>query len=145
MFRAVLAEIGHLWSQTPEGKAIRGFLLVLTLIPLGLAGFRIWWHDGLIDLLDKILIAVALVVMISRLYLPVIHVEYKAWMSLALVLGFLMSSLILSLIFYLVITPVGLVMRWTGHDPLIKSFRKGESSYWKDYPARKHDSWKRQF
>lgn len=145
MFRAVLTEIRHLWSQVPDGKAIRGFLLVLTLIPLGLAGIRIWWHDGMIDLLDQVLVSVAAVVLISRLYLPFIQVEYKTWMSIALLLGFLMSTVILSLIFYLVITPVGVVMRLTGHDPLIKSFRKGESSYWKAYPARKPDSWKRQF
>lgn len=145
MFRAVLAEIRHLWSQIPDPGAIRGFLLVLTLVPLGIAGIRIWWHDGQIDLLDQILTLVAAVVLISRLFLPAIQVEYKAWMSLAMVLGFMMSTLILSLIFYLVITPVGFLMRLTGHDPLVKSFRKGGTSYWKAYPTRKPDSWKRQF
>src|SRR5262245_53680910 len=41
---------------------------------------------------------------------------YIAWMSLAFVLGFVVAHVILTLFFYIVITPVGLVARLSGKD-----------------------------
>jgi hypothetical protein len=41
---------------------------------------------------------------------------YIAWMSLAMVLGFVVSHVILTVFFFLVITPIGLVARLAGKD-----------------------------
>ena len=55
---------------------------------------------------------------------------YLAWMSLAFVLGFVISHVILGLFFFLVITPIGLIARLVGKDFLsLKLDRKG-ASYW---------------
>lgn len=71
----------------------------------------------------------------------------KVWMGLALVLGFIMSRLILTLLFYLVITPIGLIAKLSGKDFLDLKFNKTKETYWnyrekKDY--QKIDS-ERQF
>ncbi len=55
---------------------------------------------------------------------------YKAWMGLAVVLGFFMSRIILSLLFYLVVTPIGLTMRLFGKDILKERWEKKAVSYW---------------
>ena len=55
---------------------------------------------------------------------------YLAWMSLAAVLGFFMSRLILCLVFYLVVTPIGLIMRLFGKDLLNERWDKKITSYW---------------
>ena len=55
---------------------------------------------------------------------------YIAWMSLAFVLGFIMSHLILGLLFFLVITPIGLVARMAGKDFLRLKLDPKAGSYW---------------
>ena len=55
---------------------------------------------------------------------------YIAWMSLAFVLGFVMAHLILALLFYLLITPIGLVARLLGKDFLSQKLDRTAASYW---------------
>ena len=54
----------------------------------------------------------------------------RAWMTLAILLGWLMTRVILIVLFYLVVTPIGLVMRLSGKDPLNRGFVKNHGSYW---------------
>ena len=55
---------------------------------------------------------------------------HKAWMTLALVLGFVTSRLILCILYYCVLTPIGLIIRLTGKDLLDRGWNKKASSYW---------------
>ncbi len=55
---------------------------------------------------------------------------YISWMSFAVVLGFIMTRLILSLLFILIFTPAGIVIRLLGKDPLNQKIEKQKSSYW---------------
>lgn len=56
---------------------------------------------------------------------------YWAWMGIAFVMGNIMSRVILALVFYLVVTPTGLLRRLFGHDDL--HLRKTKrNSYWSD-------------
>ena len=73
---------------------------------------------------------------------------YIAWMSLAIVLGFIVSTFILTLFFILVITPIGLTARLLGKDFLrLKLDRRG-STYWmsrKSRPPRSPAEYGQQF
>lgn len=55
---------------------------------------------------------------------------YLAWMSVAFVLGFVMAHVILTLLFFLVITPIGLVARLVGNDFLSLKLDRAAKSYW---------------
>jgi hypothetical protein len=55
---------------------------------------------------------------------------YLLWMGFALVLGYFMSRLILSILFYLVLTPIGVVTRLIGKDFLDQRWNKEADSYW---------------
>jgi len=55
---------------------------------------------------------------------------YFVWMTLAVLLGFVMTRVILSVFFFLVLTPVGLIMRLFGHDPLQRRIDRQAASYW---------------
>jgi hypothetical protein len=51
------------------------------------------------------------------------------WLGLTNLLGTVMSKIILSIIFFMVVLPMGLFRRATGKDPLqLKKFRKDKSS-----------------
>lgn len=55
---------------------------------------------------------------------------YLIWMSLAFVLGFVISHVILGVFFFLVITPIGLLARLFGKDFLSLKLDRRAASYW---------------
>ena len=67
---------------------------------------------------------------------------YKLWMGLAVVLGFFMSRVILSLLFYLAVTPIGILTKLMGKDFMGKKLDPQATSYWK---LRDDDSQKKEF
>jgi hypothetical protein len=54
---------------------------------------------------------------------------YAVWMSIGNALGWINSRIILGLIFYLVFTPAGLVMRVLRKDPLTLKSEPGADTY----------------
>ena len=55
---------------------------------------------------------------------------YVVWMTLAMVMGFVVSHVILTLFFFLVITPIGLIARLAGKDFLSLKLDRAAPSYW---------------
>lgn len=45
--------------------------------------------------------------------------------------GFVVSHVVLALVYFLALTPIGLTMRLLGHDPLTRKFEPGAQTYWK--------------
>lgn len=56
---------------------------------------------------------------------------YSLWMKFASILAWVNTRLILVFLFYIVFTPMGLVMRIFGIDALDKKIDKSRVSYWK--------------
>ena len=53
----------------------------------------------------------------------------RLWLGISLLLGSIMSRVVLSIIFMVVVTPIALVMRLFGHDPMRrKAWKKGTES-----------------
>lgn len=55
---------------------------------------------------------------------------HKVWMSLALLIGWVMTRVILTVLFYVVVTPIGLLARLSGKDFLGIRLDKDTNSYW---------------
>lgn len=69
----------------------------------------------------------------------------RLWMALGTVLNRVVSPIVLALLFVFVVTPVGLLMRLTGKDPLrLKRAAAGES-YWLAHEPLEKDHFTRQF
>lgn len=51
-------------------------------------------------------------------------------MYAAFPIGWAISHLLIAIIFYLVITPAGLIMRLCGRDPMQRKFDRGAKTYW---------------
>ncbi len=62
----------------------------------------------------------------------------RGWMLLAEGLSFVTTRIILGLVFFLVITPIGVVKRFSGWDPLSRRGARSDS-YWKPYSERQRD------
>ena len=55
---------------------------------------------------------------------------YLAWMALAVVLGFVVSHVLLTLFFFLIMLPIGLIARLAGKDFLSLKLDRAAKSYW---------------
>jgi len=60
---------------------------------------------------------------------------YRLWMGLAEQLARVVTFLVLSIVYFLVVTPIGLFKRATGWDPLERRAAPA-ASYWRPYGAR---------
>ncbi len=71
----------------------------------------------------------------------------KIWMTLAVILGWFMSRLILFILFYIVITPIGFFLRIAGKDFLNLRTDKNSDSYWEKREKRDKEKidYERQF
>ena len=57
---------------------------------------------------------------------------YLLWYFAACCMGFVMSNLIVGAFFFLAVTPLALIMRAIGRDPLQRRFAPSAKSYWRD-------------
>jgi hypothetical protein len=75
-------------------------------------------------------LALALALVVPAVVFPrsLTHV-YRAWMAAAEVLAWINTRIILSVIFYVVVTPMGIVMRRFGGDPMQRRFEPGVATY----------------
>jgi hypothetical protein len=72
---------------------------------------------------------------------------HKVWMTLAIVLGWAMTRVILAAVFYAGVTPVALLGRLFGRRFLDLGFEPGRKSYWepKPRPSTGVERYERQF
>ncbi len=77
----------------------------------------------------------------AKIALPI----YWAWMSIAFVMGNIVSRVLLAMVYYGVLTPIGLFRRGLGRDPLLLKRPEGDS-YWIDTDETKNaESYEKQF
>jgi hypothetical protein len=68
----------------------------------------------------------------SYLSYPLMKPIHMGWMVFALWWGWIMTRVVLSVFFFVVLTPIGLVLRLLGKDLIDKKVERGVPSYWKE-------------
>ncbi len=88
-----------------------------------------------------------LFVILAFVAIPVLRPFHKLWMMLALVMGFVMSRVILTILFYLALTPIGLIAKVVGKKFMPLGFDKSASTYWekRENPVKQQIDYERQF
>ncbi len=129
-----------------DRRALRGFGLLMACVLL-LVGGWLWWKAAASG--PWVLGAAALLALIGLAAPAVLKPIYKGWMILALILGWVMTRVVLTLVYYLVLTPIGFLGRAFGEQFLqLKLKRSGETpSYWvrRTGPPREKSDYERQF
>ncbi len=112
----------------PTGpRELRKFALVVGGIFAALAGWGAWrGQPGYPWLLVP---ALALIVL-GLVWPRSLKWVYVSWMALGLAMGLVVSTVILTLLFYLLVTPMGLLARWTGNDFLSRRRDPHAKTYW---------------
>jgi hypothetical protein len=117
-------------------KEVRKFGIMFSIICLGIAGYSyyksgtVWpWFLG-----GSVLFALGGLALRSALR-PV----YVGWMKFAFVLGWVNTRLILGVFFYAILTPIGVIMRIFGWDPLTRKIDRQAPTYWITRKAEAYD------
>jgi hypothetical protein len=123
--------------QRPSYSVERNFGVVVGLV---FSAFGGWWlMRGKFPASAPIVLGVGAVLLILGLVFPrALVTPNRLWMKLAEVLSFVMTRVILGLVFFLVAMPIGLIRKMVGGDPLNRRAAPKES-YWRPYLARQTD------
>ena len=118
-------EIAQLDTRAPN---LRRFGLVVGGV-FALLGAWFWWRGNAIA--PWFLSPGGALIVLGTIFPSSLRKIYIGWMSLAFTLGLVVSTILLGVFFYLVITPVGLGAKLLGKDFLSKRWQPDRTtSYW---------------
>ncbi len=118
-------------------KELRDFGLLMAAV-LGLLGGLLFWKG---KVSYPYFLSIAATFLVLGLSLPqLLKPIYKIWMTLAALMGWFMTRVILSVLFYLVVMPIGLIARLSGKQFLDLKMDKSRASYWNYREPRESDA-----
>jgi len=121
----MLEEINNIKT---EKKDLRNFGITVGIILLIISGFLFWNEKETY----KIFLVISISLFLTSIAKPaVLKPVYWIWMIFAIILGWFMTRVILSLLFYVVFTTIGLSSRLFGKQFLELRWDKSKESYWK--------------
>ena len=110
-----------------DKKSIRDFGLLIGCILLVIAGFLVFKGRDI----NLIIISLGLSIIASGFIVPfILKPFYLLWMFFAVVLGWFMTRLILGLVFYSIVSVIGISARLFGKKFLELKKSLGNNSYW---------------
>jgi hypothetical protein len=118
-------------AEREFGVIVGGVLLAL----------RLWWfYRGKFEVAGIVLTFIGSALVLLGAFAPrLLVIPRKLWMKLAEGMSYVSSRIILFVVFFLVLTPIGLVKRAMGWDPLQR--RAGSrDSFWEPYPERQKNT-----
>ena len=106
----------------------------------------LWWiyRGKFINAAYVVTILGAALILFGIVVPRVLILPRKGWMKVAEALAYVSSRIILALVFFLVLTPIGLVKRAMGWDPLDRRAKPGDS-FWHPYPQRDSRHYEKMF
>ena len=127
-----------------DKKGLRDFGLIFGLmiaLVFGIVGPLLWRHA--LPLWPWI---AAVIFWVWALLAPqTLNPVYQVWMRIGLVLGWINTRLILGIIFYLILTPMGIIRRSMGRDPMGREWKRHVESYSIPSQMRTRESMERPF
>ena len=113
--------------RNPSAKQLRSFS-VATVTGFLLIALIAWRKDALA--VAAVVLFLSILIVLAQFYRPLLRQLYRWWMGVSSILGWLSSRIILTLIFYLVFTPVALLLKLIGKALLDLHFPDERNTYW---------------
>ena len=133
-------------NQTPPLPSERSFGLTMAVV-FGLLGGWLGWRGSLSAPVIGILGAALLFLLAALLFPRPLRPLNIAWMRFGLLLNRIVSPIVMGVLFFVLLSPIALLMRWRGRDALHRRFDPSRSSYWtdRDPPGPEGSSFPRQY
>lgn len=111
-----------------ESRRAIEFAVILACMGLVFAALAVWRHHTLRGAVfaGAGIVALALALLVR----PVWLLLFRLWMKFGEALGWVMTRVILTLFYFAILTPYGLVRRLMGKPTLDTAWRDGRVSYW---------------
>ena len=133
-------------NKKPSARELRQFAALWLPLFLGLAGAAAWRSGHSPRVAGTLWVLGAALGILGWLRPLLFRRLYVGWMMAAFPIGWTVSYLVVTVIFYFVLTPVGVIMRLLGHDPLRRGFDRSVRSYWIERrPAERPERYFQQF
>jgi hypothetical protein len=117
-------------KRNPTAREVRQFALGwLPAFCLALAAIAYYRYDAPRAAMAWAGVAAASIVL-GLLWPRSMGAVFVAWMWAAWPIGWVVSHVLMGIIYFLVITPIGLAMRMLGRDPLQQRFDRQAETYW---------------
>jgi len=117
-------------NRNPSRTELRQFACIWCPAFCALAGFLIYRKTGLAPLVWS-LWSVATAMELAGLIAPkIVKPIFVGLMFATFPIGWVVSHILLMVAFYLILTPIGLLMRLFGHDSMQRKFDRSRQSYW---------------
>lgn len=110
-----------------------------------IVAFFLWYYD---KNSFQYFIIISVLFFIIGLFAPtLLKAVYKLWMTLAVILGWFMTRVILSILYYIVVTPIGLIAKLFGKNFIEKNFNRKKTTYWnyRNNTEKLKEEYERQF
>ena len=120
----MLEEIKNIKSEKSD---LQKFGITIGIILIIIAGLLFWKEK---ESFQTFFIVGTLLCLLGLVIPSVLKPIYWGWMIFATILGWVMTRVILSLLFYIIVTPIGLILRFFGKQFLELRWDKSKESYW---------------
>ncbi|MBI5210979.1 MAG: hypothetical protein HY927_13500 [Elusimicrobia bacterium] len=111
----------------PRAEALRGFGAAVVVFAVLVGTYAFWKERYVLKIVAAAIAAAG--ILTAALPEAVGRPFHKAWMAVAFVMGTVVSQAVLALIYYVLLTPTGLILRLFGRDAL--RLKRGPGpSYW---------------
>ena len=111
---------------------------VLFLLFVGAIGAGLYFRRGAHEAARIVWIAGAIVTGLYFAIPPLRRLLYLGWTYATFPIGFVISHVILAAVFYLVVTPIGLLMRLSGNDPMRRRLDPAARTYWVEHDPHRN-------
>ncbi len=141
MIKIILEEIRAIKSTRKE---LRNFGFVVGGVLIAIGAFLFWKERPAWPyFLTPGVVLVVLGLIVPSILKPL----QKLWMAMAVVMGFFMTRVILTILFFCMVTPLGVIAKITGKRFLELKTAKDKTSYWnkRDSKVQEKKDYERQF
>ncbi len=113
--------------REPSSRDLNILALLFLVLPSAYGGLQVFLKG---NPKGYVWIGIGVALGLCRLIPPLFRAIYHFWVGFSVVLGYFISRILLTIIFLLVMTPTGIIMRLTGKDPMDRQRDPAAATYW---------------
>ncbi len=114
--------------QEPSKRDMNILALLFLVIGCGIGAYVLFWKGSTNG---YIWMAVGAMLGACRIVPPLFRRIYRFWVGFSIVLGYFVSRILLTIIFFIVILPTGIIMKILGKDPMERKRDPDAATYWR--------------
>lgn len=116
------------WS--PTKRELRIFAMLQIVFCALVAFVIVRRHTQTLEIPLTIVSISAAIGIAGTIFTPLIRLVYRTWMAAVFPIAWVVSHAMMRVIFYLIISPMAVVMRWFRYDPMTRRFDRSAATYW---------------